>query len=178
MLHRHLPGLRGFIRSRMNGLLSSKESSSDLVQSVCREVIEHIDRFEHQSEDGFRQWLYRTAERKTIDRLRYYTAAKRHAGREVDGEDSLLEGTRRLFPSPSRQAMAREELARAQAAFERLPEDYQTVIVLFRVQGLSHGEIARRLGRSEGAVRNLLYRGLAAISDALDEQADEAGAEG
>ncbi len=165
MLQEHLPALRAYVRHRADRLVSRKESVSDLVQSVCREVIEHVDRFEHQSDEGFRQWLFRTAERKIIDRYRYYTADKRDAGREID------EGTPTpppaLFQTPSRDAIAREDLATAEAAFAGLPDATQQVIMLSRVQGLSHAEIAQRLQRSEGAVRNLLYRGLAVISDAL-----------
>jgi len=165
LLQEHLPALRAYVRHRADRLVSRKESVSDLVQSVCREVIEHVDRFEHQSPEGFRQWLFRTAERKIIDRYRYYTADKRDAGREID------EGTPTpppaLFQTPSRDAIAREDLATAEAAFAGLPEATQQVIMLSRVQGLSHAEIAQRLQRSEGAVRNLLYRGLAVISDAL-----------
>lgn len=172
MLSQHLPALQNYVRGRMDRLVAAKESSADLVQSVCREVIEHIDRFEHRSEAGFRQWLYRTAERKIIDRFRYYTAEKRDAARETRADDMLdggaIHDTRGLFYTPSHDAIVREELGSAAAAFDALPEHYQQVIIMSRVQGLSHAQIAESIGRSEGAVRNLLYRGLAAISDALD----------
>jgi len=63
--------------------------------------------------------------------------------------------------------MAREELRRVEAAFERLPADYREIIVLARIVGLAHGEIARQLGRTPSSVRNALYRGLALLSDHL-----------
>ena len=172
LLERHLPGLRAFVRLRSDRLLRAKESESDLVQSVCREVLEHIDRYQYRSEAGFRQWLYRTAERKIIDRFRYYNAEKRSAAREVNGEDFGLEDSRlidaygTLF-TPSRDAMAREELHRVEEAFERLPPDYREIIVLARVVGLPHADIARQLGRTPSSVRNALYRGLALLSDHL-----------
>ena len=177
MLTRHLPALRNYVRGRVDRLVAAKESSADLVQSVCREVIEHIDRFEHRSEAGFRQWLYRTAERKIIDRFRYYTADKRDAGRETRADDladgGAIHDTRGLFYTPSHDAIVREELGAAASAFDGLPDHYQQVIIMSRVQGLTHAQIAKRIGRSEGAVRNLLYRGLAAISDALDAAEDD-----
>jgi len=141
LIARHLPGLRAYVAGRVDRLVHAKESNADIVQSVCREVLEHIARFEHRSEAGFKQWLYRTAERKIIDRYRYYTAEKRDA--------------------------AREELLRTSRAFEGLPPVYREVILLSRVHGVPHSEIARRLGKSEGAVRNLLYRGLGALTDRL-----------
>jgi len=178
LIEKHLPGLRAYVASRVDRLVHSKESNADIVQSVCREVLEHIDRFAHRSEAGFKQWLYRTAERKIIDRYRYYTAEKRDASREVppppegasdDGGllAQALHEAAGLRPTPSHEAIAREELLRTSRAFEGLPAVYREVILLSRVHGMPHAEIARRLGKSEGAVRNLLYRGLGALTDRL-----------
>jgi RNA polymerase sigma-70 factor, ECF subfamily len=179
LIARHLPGLRAYVAGRVDRLVHSKESNADIVQSVCREVLEHIARFEHRSEAGFKQWLYRTAERKIIDRYRYYTAEKRDAAREVPplptGEASedadilalALRDAQGGRPTPSHEAIAREELLRTSRAFEGLPPVYREVILLSRVHGMPHAEIAKRLGKSEGAVRNLLYRGLGALTDRL-----------
>ena len=41
--------------------------------------------------------------------------------------------------------------------------------VLARVVGLSRAEIAKKMGKTDGAVRTLLYRGLTALSDLLVE---------
>jgi RNA polymerase sigma factor (sigma-70 family) len=159
LLERHLPDLRAYLRRRARGLLAARESASDLAQSVCREVIEHVDRFEHGAEESFRAWLYRTAERKLVSRYRYYTAIKRDGG-PAEGEGPLP-------PTPSQQVSAREELAAAEAALARLEAPYREAILLSRIEGLSHAEIARRMGRSEGAVRNLVYRGLAQVAKEL-----------
>jgi RNA polymerase sigma-70 factor (ECF subfamily) len=66
-------------------------------------------------------------------------------------------------------AMAREELSRFEEAFDRLPKDYQDVIILSRLAEMSHGEIATALGRTEGATRNLLYRALARFAELWSE---------
>ena len=189
LLNKHLPGLRAFVASRVDRLVHAKESNADIVQSVCREVLEHIDRFEHRSEAGFKQWLYRTAERKIIDRYRYYTADKRDAARELppaqsepssDGDllAAALRDAQGGRPTPSHEAIAREELLRTSRAFEGLPPVYREVILLSRVHGVPHAEIAKRLGKTEGAVRNLLYRGLGALTDRLAQGSAEAAAAG
>ncbi len=177
LLERHLPGLRAFVRLRADRVVRAKESSSDLVQSVCREVLEHMDRFQYRSEAGFRQWLYRTAERKIVDRFRYYSAEKRNAAREVEpgaeegAEDAaqLLEHYRPFY-TPSHDAMVREELRRVEDAFAELPQDYRDIITMSRIVGLSNAEIAAELGRTEASVRNALYRGLALLSDVIARQ--------
>jgi RNA polymerase sigma-70 factor (ECF subfamily) len=57
----------------------------------------------------------------------------------------------------------------------RLPEPYRQVIVLRNLQGLPHEEIARRLGRSAGAVRMLWVRALAQLRQAMESPGDPSG---
>ena len=48
-------------------------------------------------------------------------------------------------------------------ALSRLPEDYREVIVLRNLEGLSHEEVAARMGRGIGAVRMLWLRALSRL---------------
>lgn len=159
-----MPALRAFIRRRMGPALRRREDSMDLVQSACRQALRGLTDFEYRGEAEFRDWLFTTTMNKLMDRLRHQLAAKRDPGREVPLEAQPLPSAL----TPSRHAMAREQAARVQAAFDGLPEAQREVILLSRLMGLSHAEIAQRLGRSEGAVRNLLYRGLTRLSFVLD----------
>lgn len=174
LIERYLPGLRAFVRLRAGRVLRAKESESDLVQSACREVLQKMGTFQYRSEARFKQWLYRTAERKIVDRARYYKAQKRDAAKEVrpnlegsSAHDAQLLDFYRNFSTPSRAVIAKEDLQRIESAFDRLPEDYRDVITLSRIVGLSHKQIAEEMDRSEGAVRMLLYRALAELSDLL-----------
>jgi RNA polymerase sigma-70 factor (subfamily 1) len=180
LLERHLPGLRAYIRLRAGAGLRARESSSDLVQSVCRDVLENMGRFRYPGEAAFRAWLYATAMRKIADRAEYWRAAMRDPAREVrlspgsatrpstDDDARLADVYRASFFSPSQAAMGREALARLEAAFEKLPEDYREVIVLSRIVGLSRAEIAERMGRTEASVRNLVSRALAELAEHLE----------
>ena len=69
--------------------------------------------------------------------------------------------------SPSRQAIALEELALLERAFERLPEHYQEVLTLSRIVGLSQVQVAEEMGRTVPSVRNLLNRALVRLADAM-----------
>jgi RNA polymerase sigma-70 factor, ECF subfamily len=167
LLHNHLPGLRAFVRLRMGKVIRAKESASDIVQSVCREVIQGVDRFRYGGEVGFRHWLYKTAIRKLANRQEFYSAAKRDARREVaacNSEADLLACYATLH-SPSEAAVAGEALLRLEAAFDRLPESFRDVIVMSRIVGLSRKEVALEMGRTENAVGNLLHRALAELAD-------------
>ena len=177
LLARHLPGLRAFVRLRVGKLIRARESCSDLVQSVAREALQDLGAgFEYRGEKAFRQWLYKLGLRKILDRSDFYNAAKRAADREVDSDGVPDEGRAGLgeayasIATPSRVAMAAEERERLEQAMDQLPDDYREAITLHRLVGMSHGEIAESMGRSEGAVRNLVYRGMARLAVMLDEE--------
>ncbi len=161
----HLPGLRAFVRVRLGPALRAKESGSDVVQSVCREVLEHMDRFQHPGEGAFRAWLYTTAMRKISNRAEYFTAAKRDVAREV--HDSQVLGAYQAMPTPSQFAMGREALERIESSLDALSEDQREVVLLTRIVGLSRAEVAERMERTEASVRSLLTRALAELSDRL-----------
>lgn len=172
LLSRYLPGLRAFIRLRAGALVRNKESTSDLAQSVCREILQHMERFQFHGEANFKHWLYTTALRKICNRYEYYGAGKRDVAKEIAVEpaagsqdDGQVLECYRSFYTPSEQAMMREELARVEQAFEKLPDEYREVIVLARVVGLSRAEIAEQMGKTEGAVRTLLSRALAELAE-------------
>ena len=84
LLERYLPELQKYVRTHAGRLVRSRESSSDLVQSVCRELLERLDgdRFQYQGERAFRKWLYKAAMLKIMSRNRYWRADKRDAERD------------------------------------------------------------------------------------------------
>lgn len=172
LIERHLPGLRAFVRLRAGAAIRARESASDLVQSVCREVIEHQDRFQYPSEQAFKNWLYATALRKIANRAEFWNMQKRDAGREVgiDARDSAsLLACYATISTPSRNAMAREEVERFERAFDQLSEEQREVVTLAHLVGLSRQEIAAQTQSTEVAVRSLLYRAMARLAAILEE---------
>ena len=170
LLERYLPGLEAFVRLRQGRMLRAKESSADLVQSVCREVLQHLDRYQYRGEAQFKHWLYTTALRKIADRRDYYRAERRDAEKEASpsaaSERLAFYGT---LCTPSQEVAARETMARIEAAFDALSEPDRSVILMARMVGLSHAEIAEELGKNEGAVRTMLSRALARLATALEK---------
>jgi RNA polymerase sigma-70 factor (ECF subfamily) len=170
LLTRYLPRLRAFVRLRVSATIRQRESSSDLVQSVCREVLQHGAEFRYDGEEKFLAWLCKTALNKIIDHHRYFAADKRDPRREAPPPDGVDYATlRAVAASPSQVAIGRELAQNMEQAFDRLPEEYREVITLARIVGLPHREIGVQLGRSEGAVRMLLSRALVAYVAAMDQ---------
>lgn len=161
-------GLLQYVRRRLGRGLRARETSVDLVQSICREALEDLDGLDYRGAPSFRRWLYTRAENKLRDRGRHWGRERRSAGREDAHLDPGVEPPAES-PSPSSCAAARETLERVERAFAQLPEDHRRVILLARVEGLSHEAIARELGRSVLATRSLLSRALARLALALEE---------
>lgn len=169
LLVRQLPGLEAFVRLRMGPGLRAVSSAPDLVQSVCREVLEDLGGFEFRGEAPFKHWLYVRAENKLREKHRYHKAEKRDVGKQRElPEATTAFAAYQTLCTPSRDAEVRESMARVEAAFDLLPEDYREAITLHKLCGLSHAEIAERMQRSEGAVRNLVYRGISRLALLVD----------
>ena len=164
LLERHLPALRAFVRLKAGPSLLAKESCSDLAQSVCRDVLENAERFRFGGEAEFRKWLFTTAMRKIADRAEHWRAGKRNPARERDGLDEQELRGLASFYTPSSQAMAREELQRVEHGFAQLAPEKQEVVLMARLMGMNHAEIAKELGKTEVAVRSMLSRALAELS--------------
>lgn len=176
LLERHMPELRAFVRLRAGEALRARESASDLVQSTCREVLTHMDRFRFPDDTAFRRWLFTTAQRKIADRVDHYTAQKRDARREAPmaresgADDERLFACYTRFSSPSHRAIVADEVARIEQAFDQLSDEQREVVTLAHVAGLPRREIAAQLGKSENAVRIVLHRALARIAELVHGQ--------
>lgn len=167
LLEQHLPALRAFVRLKAGPMLLAKESCSDLAQSVCRDVLENAERFQFGGDAEFRKWLFTTAMRKIADRAEHWQAGKRNPKREAAGlAEDEIRGYAGIY-TPSGQAAAREELAKVEDGFGKLAPEKQEVILMARLMGMSHQEIAKELGKSEVAVRTMLSRALAELAEHL-----------
>ncbi|PIE22336.1 MAG: hypothetical protein CSA62_13050 [Planctomycetota bacterium] len=180
MIAHYLPSLRAFIRARLSDDLRRRESESDIVQSVCRGLIQDRDKLNFAAEAQFRAWLFTNALNTIYDKARYWDRARRASNAEESlGEgrrlEDLSQGYSGVF-SPSRIAGAREQLVKLEEAFDKLPEHYAEIISLARIARLPHEEIAKQMGRSVGATRQLLGRALRQLSSELKKLGGETGA--
>ena len=174
LLERHLPNLLTYVRLHAGPLLLGKESAIDLVQSVCRQVLGELDRFEYRGEPAFRKWLFTTALNKIRKRHRYWRAEGRDPRREAAPAGSTsgfdLGALAVSYTTPSRVAIAEEDMARLEHAFDQLSDDDKKVITLSRILDLPHRDVAQELGRSEGATRVMLHRALYRLGALLKQE--------
>lgn len=137
----------GYIAS----IVKDEHEAEDITQLVFAKLMTVLDRYE-QREVPFTSWLLRLAHNAAYDHLR------RRVPSPVDEVRSPEE---RVDIGPSGDVQVVGE------ALATLPEDQRTVVVLRHLVGLTPGEIAERLGRSENSVHGLHHRGRRALQQEL-----------
>lgn len=108
------------------------------------------------------------ARRRLIDRLRSMRPRLDH---EIPG----LEEWTREVPQDGGRVDRAAEAAIARAVLDTLPVEQRRVIDLSIVHGLSHSEIANRVGMPLGTVKTLVRRGLIKVRQALGVGSDAPG---
>jgi RNA polymerase sigma-70 factor (ECF subfamily) len=175
---KYQPWLQLLARMEIDSRFQGKFSASDAVQQTLLEAWKGWERFRGSQEPQRLAWLRQILAHQLAQLTRHYAGTqKRDMSREISLQQSLANSAHRLeamlptdATSPSVQAMRREDQLRLAEVLESLPADYRQVIVLRHLQDLSHADIAHCMGRSEGAVRMLWVRALAALRKQLDPE--------
>jgi RNA polymerase sigma factor (sigma-70 family) len=160
LLQRYLPQLHAFVRLRLGGAVRARESSMDVVQSVCRDLLAAREQFEFRGEDRFRAWLFTSALNKILAKQRFHGLQKRDVKRERTPESDTGASVGAHLLTPSLDAMGKETAQAIEAALEALAPEHREVITLARIVRLPHKVIAELMERNEPAVRQLLARAM------------------
>jgi RNA polymerase sigma-70 factor (ECF subfamily) len=72
--------------------------------------------------------------------------------------------------TPSQWAANRDQAVLLATLLEEMPKDYQQVLELRHIDGLTFPQIAARMSRTEDSVKNLWARALARLRRALGER--------
>lgn len=138
------------VEPRLRGALAL----DDIVQEIFVVAFLSIQRFEWRGEGSFIAWLKGIAKHVVQSALRN---ARHRPSLEILREPPATD------PSPSRLLRREERFDRLRAALDALRGDHKTVLTLARIEGLPVREIARKMDRTEEAVRQLLSRALKAL---------------
>ena len=142
-----------------------RESALDIVQNVFLKAFRGLDRL--QAGSNFRAWLMRIATNESINWTRRHGRHQGHAPVEAMAE--VIAGE----DDPAADYRRQEEQARLLDALEGLRPRYRQALSLRYFQGLQLREIAELLDCSENVVKQLLFRGVRALRDAVHEAARE-----
>jgi RNA polymerase sigma-70 factor (ECF subfamily) len=134
----------------------NRAETEDLTAEVFRKALANLPRFKWTGAP-FAAWLFRIASNMIADRAK--RAAREGKLASGESEPSLTVG---LLTRGEQQTDLEQCERRAQLfhLVDELAEDQRRVVVMRFAEEKSIGEIARELGRSEGAVKQLQFRAL------------------
>ena len=137
----------------VNSIVRDHHEAEDITQNVFAKLMTAILKYE-QREVPFAAWILRVARNAALDHVRGRRQMPVEEVRTSDeGHDQI----------------GFERSQYLKEALEGLPEDQREVLILRHIAGLSPGEIAERLGKTEGSIHGLHHRGRGALQAALRE---------
>ena len=146
-----------------HSVLRSQAEAEDVVQDVFVRVIER--RRSLPSIRDMRVWLVRIAWNLALDRRRRI----RPVQMDVSFAESLAANT-----APADEKLSEAERMKAVLReIERLPKSERHVLLLSAIEELGTAEMAKVVGRSESAVRALLFRARTRLRERLEAPGGE-----
>ena len=172
--------LLAFIDRKLGVALKRKVEPEDLLQEVSADAVRGLQDVALLDDEPF-SWLCQIAQRRIIDaHRRFFGTQKRDAAKEVPlGGPSA--GTQQgglinmlinsmTTPSEAFSRNAREE--KLLVALSELPELQREALRLRYVENLPSKEIAKKLGKTDGALRVMLTRSLKKLEEIMTPELD------
>ena len=144
--------------------IGNHHDAEDLTEQTFLQAYRHFERAQRES-DGrpLRPWLIRIAHNLAAN---YYRDRSRRPQTAIDDAtvlssphdtEALVEG--------------REQLERIIEGVQELPDDRREALIMRFALGMDNREIARALGRSDGATKVLLHRATKQLEDIVKQEA-------
>jgi RNA polymerase sigma-70 factor (ECF subfamily) len=136
---RYADNVYGYVCS----IVRDEHEAEDVTQQIFAKLLTALERYEPRRVP-FSAWILRVAHNQAIDHLR---SRRPVPVEEVHAVDRAEDST------------GKERFADLRLALDQLPQEQRDVLVMRFLVGLTPGEIAERMGRSEDAVHGLQHRG-------------------
>jgi RNA polymerase sigma-70 factor (ECF subfamily) len=139
----------------------------DLTSDVFLRAFQGLGRFSGDV-DGFRSWVFTIAHHRLVDERR--RRRRRPEPEPFAPSAPPVAAAARSDDDPAARALDALGTERVRRLLDRLPADQRDVVVLRILGDLSIAQVARAIGRSEGAVKQLQRRGLIAVRRILETE--------
>lgn len=141
------PYLKQVVRNELGGESSvGIDDESDIVQKALTQATANMSGFRGETVGEWSAWLAAIARNEARMCRRYWQADRRSLRRQVSALPGVLESEAGEQTSPSAAASKQEELDRLTNALAELSETQRQLIYWRQNEGLSHTDIAKRLG--------------------------------
>lgn len=158
LYERHVDAIYSYALRR----IQDSAAAEDIVSETFHRALEHIDRYEWRGAP-FSAWLYRIAGNLIAARYRHEPATPFEEAGELPDEGA----------GPEQSVLTGERKGELMTAVAALPEEQQQVVMLRYGHDLRNKEIAFIMGRSEGAVKQLLHRAMIGLKRRLGADVEE-----
>ncbi len=140
--------------------IGNHHDAEDLTEQTFLQAYRHFERARRES-DGrpLRPWLIRIAHNLAAN---YHRDRSRRPTAALDNVEPVEHphGTERVVEG-------RERMRAVMAGLDRLPDDRREALIMRFSLGMSNREIARALGRSDGATKVLIHRAIKQLEEEL-----------
>ncbi len=146
--------------------VGNHHDAEDLTEQTFLQAYRHFERAQRES-DGrpLRPWLIRIA---------HNLAANLYRDRSRKPASPIEDSTPLADPHTTEDLVEeREELSRILAGVRELPGDRREALIMRFALGMDNREIARALGRSDGATKVLIHRAIKQLEGLVTEEAGD-----
>jgi RNA polymerase sigma-70 factor (ECF subfamily) len=141
--------------------VGNHHDAEDLTEQAFLQAYRHFERAQRESNGRpLRPWLIRIAHNLASN---YHRDRARRPQSVLDESDPIAapHGTERIVEG-------REELKQVIDGVRQLPDDRREALIMRFALGMDNREIARALGRSDGATKVLIHRAIKQLQEELD----------
>ncbi len=142
--------------------VGNHHDAEDLTEQTFLQAYRHFERAQRESEGRpLRPWLIRIA---------HNLAANLYRDRSRKPASPIDETTTITAPHTTEQLVeGRDELSRILDGVGKLPDDRREALIMRFALGMDNREIARALGRSDGATKVLIHRAIKQLEEIVGE---------
>jgi len=155
----------GRVKSFLIGKGINDDTAEELMQEVMLVVWRRASTYD-KTKAAASTWIFTIARNRRIDHLRGTPRI------EIELDDSLLQ-LESEDPTHEQQLDLWQDATRLNGAMKHLPTDQHKVLHLSFFKGLSHGDIANRLGLPIGTVKSRIRLAMRSIRNTLLEQEEQ-----
>jgi len=142
--------------------VGNHHDAEDLTEQTFLQAYRHFERAQQESNGRpLRPWLIRIAHNLAAN---LYRDRSRRPSAPLD-ESSPIAATHTV----EQVVEGRDELARILEGVEQLPDDRREALIMRFALGMDNREIARAMGRSDGATKVLVHRAIKQLEQIVDE---------
>lgn len=150
--------------------VGNHHDAEDLTEQAFLQAYRHFDRAQRESDGrSLRPWLIRIVQNLAYN---FYRDRARKPQASIDLVEPIATpvGTDRI-------AEDREELDQIMRLIRELPDERREALIMRFALGMDNSEIARAMGRSNGATKVLLHRAVKQLEEMVASEAIPGGAE-